>query len=234
MLTAVIYVLLAIGVALVAIGAFDVVRQILKHDTGPRSAAPYLSALVIVVGIGSLGTSGFLSLKKPTTPQAAPSPATTPATASTIPGVTPGPATSAPAIGAGDVTIDPPAAGTKVEQCNVFTGQANLPQGETVVLGVRNLSDTGNTTYLAPVNNWNNPSALTNWTDIQYFGSGDSSVGQTYLVSVIVMASDTVKTALAEPANRSAWAVTALPGGSSIKSTLKLVRVTGPGPQACR
>jgi hypothetical protein len=239
MLTMIIYILLAVGIGLVILGAFDVTRHILNREGSenvvPRSPTPYLSALAIIVGIGSLGTSGYLSLRKPadvTVAQVPPSPTATPETATSAPRVTP--TDSRPAISSGEVTIDPPSSGTKVGQCDIFTGKSNLPPGETVVLGVRNLSDTGNTTYLEPVNNWNSPGALPNWTGAQYFGSGDSSIGQTYLVSVIEMASETVKTALAEPANHNAWAVNSLPAGSSIKNTLKLVRISGQGPLSCR
>jgi hypothetical protein len=239
MSTIITYILLAIGVGLVILGAFDVTRQILKREgrdgLAPRSPTPYLSTLVIIVGIGSLGTSGYLSLRKPadvTVAQVPPSPTVTPEAATSTPQVTP--TDSRPAISSGEVTFDPPSSGTKVEQCDVFTGKSNLPSGETVVLGVRNLSDAGNTTYLAPVNNWDSPGALPDWTGAQYFGSGDSSVGQTYLVSVIEMASETVKTALAKPANHNAWAVNSLPAGSSVKSTVKLVRISGQGPQSCR
>jgi hypothetical protein len=98
------------------------------------------------------------------------------------------------------------------------------------VIAVRNLDDTGNTSYLAAVDNWNKPSALPHWTGVQYFGSGDASVGQTYMVSVVTMPSSVVKSALASPANRSAWAVTSLPADSEIKQSLHLDRIHGLGP----
>jgi hypothetical protein len=121
-----------------------------------------------------------------------------------------------------------------VQQCDIFTGTSDLPGDETIVIGVRNLNDTGNTSYLEPVHGWDKPNELAHWTGFQYFGSGDTSLGQTYLVSVIVMASSVVKSALADPANHTAWGVTSLPAGSTVKQTLHLTRVSGQGPQACR
>jgi hypothetical protein len=102
------------------------------------------------------------------------------------------------------------------------------------VVGVRNLSDTGHTTYLEPVNNWDKPADLAHWTGFQYFGSGDSSVGQTYVVSILVVGSSTVKKALADPANHVAWGVTSLPAGTKVKQTLRLTRIHGQGPEVCR
>jgi hypothetical protein len=115
-----------------------------------------------------------------------------------------------------------------------LTGTASLPPSETVVVGVRNLSDTGHTIYLEPVNNWDKPGDLLHWTGFQYFGSGDASIGQTYVVSVLVVPSSTMKKALADPANKVAWGVTSLPGGTRVTQTLHLTRVAGAGPEVCR
>jgi hypothetical protein len=237
-----IYILLVLGIGLVVLGVSVVAVQLLRWDmkrTAAGAPSPYLYALVIVIGIASLGTSGFLSLKKPASsaaaqPQPTASAASTP-TGSATPALTPSASSSAATTGAatGAVTLSAPSPGTNVQGCDVFTGTASLPTGETVVLGVRNLSDAGHTTYLAPVSNWDKPAALANWTGIQYFGSGDASVGQTYVVSVIVMASSTVKSAEANPANKASWAMTSLPGGASVKQTLHLTRVPGQGPSAC-
>lgn len=238
--TVLIYILLVLGIALVALGVFVVARQLLRWDMKRAASAgapgPYLSVLVIVIGIASLGTSGFLSLKKPVSPETAP-PQLSASAASTQAGSTaPAPASSATgsAVPTGSVTLSAPSPGTHVQGCDVFTGTSSLAPAETIVVGVRNLSDAGHTIYLAPVNHWDKPSALAHWTGIQYFGSGDSSVGQTYVVSVMVEASSTVKSALSNPANHVAWAVTSLPGGATVKQTLHLTRIPGPGPGACR
>jgi hypothetical protein len=232
--TVLIYILLILGIALVALGIFVVARQLLRSDTSSAAAGapgPYLSALVIVIGIASLGTSGFLSQRntasqvtaqpKPTTPAASPAPHGPP---------TPAVPSSKPAspVPAGTVTLSA-RPGTNVQQCDVFSGTANLPASKTIAVGVRNLSDADHTTYLEPIDNWETPSALARWTDVQYFGSGNTSVGQTYLVSVIVLPSGTVKRALADPANHVAWGVTSLPRGATVRQTLHLTRIPGSG-----
>jgi hypothetical protein len=239
------YVLLALGIALVALGVSVVARQLLAWDTRRESStgapAPYLSALVIVIGIASLGTSAVISLNKPASTEIVSAPSTTPAAStpaastptSPAPTVVTSSASSSPPP-TGAVVMSAPAPGSKVQECDVFTGTSSLPSGETIVIGVRNLDDTGDTSYLEPVNNWDKPSALPRWTGFQYFGSGDSSVGQTYLVTVIVMPSGVVKSALAQPANRTAWAVTSPPAGSTVKQSLHLNRVQGQGPDVCR
>jgi hypothetical protein len=86
---------------------------------------------------------------------------------------------------------------------------------------------------LQAVNDWDRPEALSHWTGYQFFGSGDSSVGQTFEVSVTVMKIDTVAAALAESANRPIWHVKSLPNGSKVKQTLRVVRVKGLGPAVC-
>jgi hypothetical protein len=50
----------------------------------------------------------------------------------------------------------------------------------------------------------------------------------------LVVPSGTVKKALADPANKVAWGVTSLPGGTTVKQTLRLTRVPGAGPEVCR
>jgi len=103
-----------------------------------------------------------------------------------------------------------------------------------MVLSAQNLSDPTKTVYLEAVNNWDKPEELSDWTGYQYFGSGDSSVGQTFEVSVIAMKMDTVTAALAQPANNPTWHVKSLPHGSDVKQTLRVVRVKGLGPAVCR
>ena len=116
----------------------------------------------------------------------------------------------------------------------MFAGESNLSSNDTLVLGVRNLSDTGHTTYLTPVNNWQTPADLAEWSWVQFFGSGNTSVGQRFLVSVIAMPTRAVQTALAKPANRPTWAVSALPSGSDVKKRMRFTRVSGSGPAGCR
>jgi len=102
-----------------------------------------------------------------------------------------------------------------------------------LVLSAQNLSDPSKVIYLEAVNNWNKPADLSDWTGYQYFGSGDTSVGQTFEVSIIVIKTGTVAAALAEPTNNPVWHVKSLPNGSKVKQTLRVVRMKGPGPAVC-
>jgi hypothetical protein len=88
--------------------------------------------------------------------------------------------------------------------------------------------------YLEPVNDWDKPTQLSHWTGYQYFGSGDSSVGQTYEVSAVIMKVSTVSVAFGNPANRPTWYVKALPPGSAVKQTLRVKRTAGSGPAVCQ
>jgi hypothetical protein len=145
---------------------------------------------------------------------------------------TPQPSTRAPAA-SGDVSIDHPGFGAKVGACAVFSGKADLLPGETLVLSALNLSDPAKVLYLQAVNDWDLPADLTHWTGYQYFGSGDSSLGQAFEVSVIVMKIRTVTAILAEPANRPIWHVKSLPNDSEVKQTLRVIRMKGSGPAVC-
>jgi cytoskeletal protein RodZ len=127
------------------------------------------------------------------------------------------------------VSVTSPKTGGQIEQCQVFTGTSTLTQGETIVLSVSNVSDPTKTLYLAPVHNWQAPGALAHWSGTQYFGSGDSSVGQTFHVDVVIMEVSQVKQALAFPSNVPTWATAALPSGSILKSELTFHRVSGAG-----
>jgi hypothetical protein len=137
-------------------------------------------------------------------------------------------------LSAASVVVDHPASGASVQQCAVFSGRATLPQDYTLVLAMLNIADPLKALYLEAVQDWDKPADLAHWTGYQYFGSGDTSVGQTYAVSAVIIPAATVKTALANPANRPTWHVTTLPQGSVIKKTLRVTRVHGPGPKACQ
>jgi hypothetical protein len=130
-------------------------------------------------------------------------------------------------------SIDHPGFGAKVGACAVFSGKADLLPGETLVLSALNLSDPAKVLYLQAVNDWDLPADVTHWTGYQYFGSGDSSLGQAFEVSVIVMKIRTVTAILAEPANRPIWHVKSLPNDSEVKQTLRVIRMKGSGPAVC-
>ncbi|AEV83582.1 hypothetical protein ACWT_2859 [Actinoplanes sp. SE50] len=141
-----------------------------------------------------------------------------------------GPATTE--LPTGTAKLLSPADGAQVNQCAIFTGQANLPGDKTLVLGVRN-TDNGNAErYFEAVKNWEYPGDLKAWTGAQYFGSKDSSVGQHFRVELLI-----VDLGLATKALRNAktegWHAPDNPAGSTIAAHITLARVAGPGPAEC-
>jgi hypothetical protein len=133
----------------------------------------------------------------------------------------------------GAVSLVSPVYGADVGGCAVFTGTADLDAQTVVVLGDWNLSDPTRTIYLEPVNDWRSRE-FSSWAGYLYFGSGSSSVGQTYEVYVIVMPFGVVTAAKAQPANNPTWAVASLPSGAEIKETIRVTRIAGQGPAICQ
>ena len=230
--TAIVYLLTAAGIALIGLGIYGIIKDRFSQETkgsGPGvSFTLPLSALVLLMGLASLIGSGYLALngsRSGTTGVTQPTPATQSSDTSAAP--------SQPEH-TGDVALTTPAYGSKVGACGVFSGTSDLPTGKTLVLAARNLSDLTKTSYLEPVNNWTKPPEISKWTGYQYFGSGNSSVGQTYEVDVLIMNTATVRAALAQPKNNPAWAVKSLPSGTNVKATLRVVRKKGLGPAVCQ
>lgn len=180
------------------------------------------------MGIASLIGSGYLAIngsKSGTIGSTQPTPTNQSSSTSAPP---------VPPEHTGAVAVTTPTYGSKVAACAVFSGTSDLPPGETLVLSARNLSDPTRTSYLEPVNNWTVSSEISQWTGYQYFGSGNSSVGQTYEVDVLIIKTSTVRAALAQPKNNPAWAVKSLPSGTHVKATLRVVRKAAPGPAVCQ
>ncbi len=127
----------------------------------------------------------------------------------------------------GDVTLT---AGPKstVGNCEVLSGTSDLPPGRTIVLGQQNHSDPAKTIYLQPVNDWQHPEDLRKWTGSQYFGSGDSSVGQIFTIFVISMKAGVVRDAMLHRV-ADIWHVQRLPTTSEVKKTITVTRIAGTG-----
>jgi len=231
--TAIVYLLIIVGIALIGLGIYGIIKDRFSQET--KGSAPGveftlpLSALVLLMGLASLIGSGYLATHGPKEDSTLSQRPTIPAQPSSSTQT----ATLQPAR-TGAVTIVSPGYGAKVGACGVFSGTSNLSAGETMVLSARNLSDTTKTSYLEPVNNWANPSELSRWIGYQYFGSGNSSVGQTYEVDVFIMKIATIRAALAQPKNTPTWAVKTLPNGTKVKVTMRVVRKQGPGPAVCQ
>ena len=221
------------GIVLMVVGIALLIFRFQKSETGadrkdenPAVATPFFSitgpAGVIVVLIGA----ALLYLGVTHTARGASDPDST-----TAGGSTSSPTTTRTGH-SGAVSLVSPAYGTDVGGCAVFTGTADLDAQTVIVLGDRNLSDPTKTIYLEPVNDWKSRE-LSSWAGYLYFGSGNSSIGQTYDVYVIAAPFNVVTAAEAQPANNPTWAVTSLPSGAEIRETIRVTRVAGQGPAIC-
>jgi hypothetical protein len=128
--------------------------------------------------------------------------------------------------------LELPIDGSDVRQCAVFTGTADLPGDKTLILSMRNLDNHDRTHYFSAVQNYEYPEELDTWTGHQWFGSGDSSVGQRYRVELLIVDLTLVQAALAA-APKNGWAAPQNPPGSTVAAHITLVREAGPGPGAC-
>ncbi len=142
------------------------------------------------------------------------------------PSTQPTPVRPAGAIGA-------PAEGTQVRQCAYFSGTSRLPAGKTLILAVRNLSSEKPNKYVTYVFGWDKPSTLSSWRGRQYFGDGDSSVGQKYRVELMVVDLAAARAATAEakkttPADYTP--VHALASRGTALAARTVVRIAGSGP----
>jgi serine/threonine-protein kinase len=144
---------------------------------------------------------------------------------------TPSPVTStAPAEP--EARLVAPADGSSVHQCAIFTGTAHLPTGKTLVLSMRNLDNFDPNHYFEAVKDYDYPGELGAWTGYQWFGSGDSSVGQHYRVELLIVDLSLVKTALAK-SKKDGWFAPNDLEGSVLVAHITVTRVAGPGPVEC-
>jgi hypothetical protein len=98
------------------------------------------------------------------------------------PGATNSHSASAPA---GAITS--PADRADVQTCAYFAGTATMPARTTLILAKRNLSNGSPNKYVELVHQWSNPQTSWTWQGAQYFGNGNDSVGQQYLVELMAV-----------------------------------------------
>ncbi len=151
-------------------------------------------------------------------------PSATPGTTATSTGAA-GPATK----GTHGVVLASPANGADVHRCEMFSGTAKVPSGQTLMLAVKNTVNHDENSYFQPVVGWDDPAQLSHWSGAQFFGSRDDSVGQNYEVKVVLVKMSVVKAAMA----KGGWYGTTLPKDSQVALTIRLHRVAGPGPSIC-
>ncbi|GAB7044525.1 MULTISPECIES: hypothetical protein [Catenuloplanes] len=120
----------------------------------------------------------------------------------------------------------------EVHQCEVFRGTARLPEDKTLVLGVRNVDNGSPERYFEVVDDWEYPGDLAEWSGSQWFGSGDSSVGQRFRAEVLIMDLAEVRTAVRAAAEKG-WHAPDNPAGATVAAHITLKRVPGRGPSEC-
>jgi hypothetical protein len=127
-----------------------------------------------------------------------------------------------------------PADGTTVRQCEQVTGRAVLAAGKTLLTAMTNVDNGDKTLYFQPVRNYDIPSQLASWKANQYFGSGETGVGQHYDVVLYSMDLAAESAALdAAKANHKDWTAAQPPLGAKTLDRVEVKRVHGPGPAVC-
>jgi hypothetical protein len=139
-------------------------------------------------------------------------------------------AASAPAEGA--ATLAFPVDDAQVRQCEIFRGTSRLPDDKTIILGVRNVDNGSPERYFQAVEDWEYPGDLVEWSGAQWFGSGDSSVGQRFRAEVLVVDLAQTKKAVRDADNKG-WHSPDNPEGALVAAHITLKRVAGPGPADC-
>ena len=132
------------------------------------------------------------------------------------------------------VIILTPKNGSKVRACEPFVGTAQLPPGKTLVLGMQNQTDNEKTLHFEGLWRTQVVGSTTTWVSAQYFGSKDSSVGQTFTVRIMLVDS-TVKAQEEQKAKLAGheWYSTQEPPHAQDVVTLTYHRIAGPGPSDC-
>lgn len=158
-------------------------------------------------------------------------------TACAAPGTTAAPTTTATttapeAAPEFDVRLIHPVDDAEVHQCERFRGTARLPDDKTLVLGVRNVNHRSPERYFEVVDDWEYPGDLAEWTGSQWFGAGDSSVGQRFRAEVLIMDLAAVRKAV-RAADEKGWHAPDNPEGAVVAAHITLKRVPGPGPAEC-
>ncbi len=166
---------------------------------------PYLATAAVLLSVATAACADD--------PVATPAASTTPAS----------PVTTAGAIAS-------PADGADVQQCARFTGTSTLADGKTLLLAMKNIDNHDPTAYVQLVVNFGDPSTLSSWRGVQFFGSGDDSAGQHYQVTL--MSVDLVSAQDAAASGRDAD-VNALAAKATTLATVSLTRVAGVPADGC-
>jgi hypothetical protein len=130
--------------------------------------------------------------------------------------------------------ITAPVQDGSVPQCAIVTGTSVLAPQKTLVSAMMNLDNGDSLRYYQPVSNWQVPAQLMNWTAKQYFGSGNTSVGQHFAVEIFSADLSVVTDALAKAKESGKdWASADPPAGGKMVARVQVKRISGKGPDAC-
>jgi hypothetical protein len=135
---------------------------------------------------------------------------------------------------ASTAVIVAPVQNATVPQCAIVTGTSVLAPGKTLVSAMMNLDNGDPVRYYQPVRNWQVPPQLVNWTAKQYFGSGDSAVGQHFAVEIYSADLGVVTAAFANTKTSGEdWASPDPPAGAKMVARVEVKRIPGKGPDEC-
>lgn len=126
--------------------------------------------------------------------------------------------------------ITSPVTDAQVKRCSFMTGTSSLPQGLTLILAMRNLDNGDPHAYVELPYGWDSPSGLASWRGAQYFGTGDSSVGQRYTVDLVAVDLGALKKAI----DINDAAINDLATSGTVLDRVELKRIAGAVPNNCR
>lgn len=192
-------------------------RQALRRAGG--------AALTAIVVVGAAATWRSLddrsSMSSPS-PSASPSELGTSRPDAALP-----PVASRPGVSG---TITSPVAGAQVKRCSFMTGTSSLPRDMTLILAMRNLDNGDPHAYVELAFGWKTPASLASWRGAQFFGSGDSSVGQRYAVDLVAVDRGVLERAI----DVNDAAVNDLAASGTVLDRVEVKRIAGAVPNNCR
>lgn len=165
------------------------------------------------------------SVPTPTTAAPGPSPSPTAATPRPTAGLPPTAGGSAGTFPTETIQVTEPPQ-REVQRCYVFRGTASLRSGRSLVVAVR---DQGGGTHFETVTAWAGTPGQGAWSRSQYF-AGAEAVGQTFMVSFLVLDTSTLNAVLAaHGSTNGAWNDFSPPAGAGTLTSLDVRRVPGDG-----
>ena len=148
-----------------------------------------LAVVVIAVRWGGGPSDVATTAGAATTPTQTSAPAADSPTTVIVP-----PPTARPVPAGTSGTLSTPAAGTTVRRCETLRGTVDRPRGTVVITAMRNLDNGDPAWYGEEVYGQPAPGTTGPWFGPQFFGSGNSSVGQRFEVVLALIDDDVALT----------------------------------------